>query len=151
MLLEAGATESFGSNASIRADAGCRAPGTDPRADAAWTWAPAAFELDIANNDEYSASLVVNAPGSWSYTFGLSLDSGESFTVGDLGGAGSNSGLELSINPLGALAVVPAPPRGLAQGMAWAALGLLTGFRVRASATRRAKGTTSPSGIRIRE
>ena len=64
MLLEAGATESFGSNASIRADAGCRAPGTDPRADAAWTWAPAAFELDIANNDEYSASLVVNAPGS---------------------------------------------------------------------------------------
>ena len=105
-LFEAGVTPAAGPSASVTAQIGYGPPGSDPRVTAGWVWAPASFNAQIGNDDEYQAALNL-PPGAYSYTFRFSFDGGASFTLGDLDGAGSNAGLTFSAAQLGTATAAP--------------------------------------------
>ena len=108
-IYEAGVTESTGPSAMVTAQVGYGPAGTDPRTSLGWLWSGAVFNVEYGNDDEYQGALTVSTSGSYSYTFRYSLDGGASYTLGDLDGAGSNSGLDFSTTQMGALTVVPEP------------------------------------------
>jgi hypothetical protein len=138
-IYEAGVTESFGASLSILAQVGYGPASTDPRTDPNWLWFPASYNVQVGNDDEYQGSLTVNTAGSYSYTYRFSFDSGSSFTLGDLDGAGSNGGLSFSTAQLGSLEVnaVPEPAAPL--------LALLGGLVIAVARIRRGQQPTSPA------
>jgi hypothetical protein len=81
--------------AAVDAWVGYGPDGSDPAVDPSWTWSPAVPNpgwngnaFGEPNNDEYQASLVVPAPGSYDYAYRFSGNSGGDFTYcdGDPGG-----------------------------------------------------------------
>ena len=98
-LFETGVTEAAGPAPLVVAQIGYGPAGSDPRV-TPWVWAPATFNAQVGNDDEYQAVLTL-PPGTYSYTFRFSLDGGFSFTLADLDGAGANAGLTFSTAQLG--------------------------------------------------
>lgn len=105
-----------GPSASIVAQIGFGPFGTNPFInDSQWTWAPASYNVQVGNDDEYAASFVAPmVAGTYSYTYRFninpvmaSFDAG--WTLADIDGAGANSGLTFSPGQMGVLTVVPAP------------------------------------------
>lgn len=109
-------TGAFGPSASIAAQIGFGPFGTNPFLDdSQWTWAPASYNVQVGNDDEYAASfLAPMVAGTYSYTYRFninpalaSFDAG--WTLADIDGAGTNAGLAFNANQMGVLTVVPAP------------------------------------------
>lgn len=104
-LFEAGATEAFGAPPGWVAQAGYGVGGSDPQTDAGWVFTPAVYNLQVGNDDEFQASFVAPAPGTYSYTYRFSVDGGGRWTYCDLDGAGSNFGLTFESFNLGTMTV----------------------------------------------
>ncbi len=99
-------------NANVRAQFGYGSPGLNPQYQS-WAWTNATFNAGFvdANNDEYQATFVAPAVGSYRYAFRFSIDQGVSWTVCDQNagdfGAGSNAGLSFELADLPVLTVTP--------------------------------------------
>lgn len=107
-IFEQGVTDvTSGESTAITAEVGYGPAMSDPRASNAWRWFDAPFNIEYGNDDEYMGVLVVDAPGTYAYTFRFSLDGGLSWTYTDIDGAGSNPSLELTLASMGVMTVVP--------------------------------------------
>ena len=126
-IYEAGVTDAFQIPPNVFAQLGLGPAGSDPR-QGGWQWVDALFNVQVGNNAEYSASLTPLFAGEYSYTFRFSLDGGQSFTAGDLDGAGSNAGLGFDPAQLGALTVVGSVPEPSTYAMLVGGLGILALF-----------------------
>jgi hypothetical protein len=98
--------------AAVDAWVGYGPDGSDPAVDPGWTWIPATpnpgwngDDFGEPNNDEYQATMVVPAPGTYDLAYRFSGDSGGTFTVCDGDPGGSTTGY--SPADAGALASVP--------------------------------------------
>ncbi|HSL64297.1 MAG TPA: alpha-amylase family glycosyl hydrolase, partial [Gaiellaceae bacterium] len=110
-----GATNQPGPTPSLRAQLGLGPDGSDP-AGGGWTWVDAAFNVDAGNNDEFVASLLPEAVGSFDYAYRYSTTGGRSWVYADLDGIANG----YSPAQAGALTVLaagdttpPATPTGL--------------------------------------
>ena len=97
-------TESPGPAGNVVAQVGFGAFGSDPRF-STWTWLPATYNLQIGNNDQYTANFSINVPGTYAYTYRFSLDNGGTWTAADLAGTGSNPPIAFDPNDIGKLTV----------------------------------------------
>ena len=109
-IYEAGVTESFGPHPDVRAQVGYGLPTANPQYEN-WTWVNATYNTQSGSNDEYIATFVAPAAGSYRYAYRFSLDQGVSWTVCDAAtgdfGAGANFGLSLEFSTLPVLTVTP--------------------------------------------
>lgn len=117
-IFEAGATEMMGANGAITGQIGYGATGIDPSTQDGFTWFTAAFNTQIGNNDEYQASFIAPAAGTYAYGARFTLD-GVNWTYCDANGAGSNPTLTFSAADLGVMTVTiasgaPGAPTGVA-------------------------------------
>jgi hypothetical protein len=99
-----GVTGNIGQGLGIEAALGFGPAGSDPSAEG-WTWAPAGYNTDSGNNDEYMAKLVVPEAGTFAYAFRFKGASDEQWMYCDLDG--SQNGVDTS--KLGVLTVAGAP------------------------------------------
>jgi len=110
-LYETGVTEPAGSSSLVRAQLGYGPPAANPQSQAGWVWANASYNQQVGNNDEYQASFIAPAPGSYRYVYRFSLDQGVSWTYCDKAqgdfGAGSNPGLTFDLENEAVLTVTP--------------------------------------------
>ena len=60
--------------------------GSDPAVDPDWVWVEAAFNVDAGNNDEFMASLLPEAVGSYDYVYRYSTTDGRDWLYADLNG-----------------------------------------------------------------
>jgi glycosidase/fibronectin type 3 domain-containing protein len=129
-----GVTNQSGPTESLRAQLGFGPDGSSPDGNAAWTWVEAAFNVDVGNNDEFVASLLPEATGTYDYAYRYTTTNGRDWVYADLDGiengyspvqAGS-----LTVQPSGdttapatptGLHVVTASPAGIE--LAWNAVG----------------------------
>ena len=111
-----GVTSVPGQTESLRAQLGFGPDGSDPVGNAAWTWVEAAFNVDAGNNDEFVASLLPEAVGTYDYAYRYSTTNGRDWVYADL------DGIQNGYSPAqaGALTVLssgdttaPAAPTGL--------------------------------------
>ena len=87
-VYETNVTEAAGPSAIVSAEVGYGPNGSDPRLDPNWLWFPAAFNVQVGNDDEYQGLFTLPAyDGNYRYTFRFSLDGGNTLTAGDLNGA----------------------------------------------------------------
>lgn len=71
-----------------------------------WVFTPAAFNLQVGNDDEYFTTLTApSTPGTYRFVFRFSIAGITSTTYCDLDGNGSNSGLSFSDAQMGTLTV----------------------------------------------
>lgn len=92
------------------AEVGFGLAGSDPRTAPGWRFTTANFNIQIGDNDEYSAALpapTVSSQTSYSYAYRFSLDGGGGFTYCDIDGAGSGPTLDFDPGTLGELTVAP--------------------------------------------
>lgn len=129
-VYELNVTEDDGANPAILAQWGYGAFASDPRS-VDWTWLNAAYNVQIASDDEYFISAAASVPGTYSYTFRFSQDAGASWTLADWGGAGASAGLDFDPSLTGTMTVLPEPALA---GTAAAALPLLARRRRRGAA-----------------
>jgi len=109
-IFEAGVTETAGANAGVLAELGIGPDPSDPRTNGTWVFSPSTFNVQVGNDDEYTATLVgpaVTVSTTFLYTYRFSLDGGLTFTYCDTDGAGSNGGLSFDAGSLGVLTVNP--------------------------------------------
>jgi hypothetical protein len=65
-----GVTNRLGATVGLTAELGYGPDGSDPSvAPTTWQWTPAAFNLDVDNNDEFVATLTVATPGGYDYCY----------------------------------------------------------------------------------
>jgi hypothetical protein len=111
-----GVTNLPGPTASLRAELGFGPDGSNPSGNAAWEWVDARFNVDVGNNDEFVASLLPDAVGTYDYAYRYSTTDGREWIYADLDGiqngyspaqAGS-----LTVTPPGDT-TAPATPTGL--------------------------------------
>jgi hypothetical protein len=109
-----GATASPGRTPSLRAQLGFGPDGSGPAGNGAWTWVEAAFNGDAGNNDEFVASLLPEAVGTFDYAYRYSTSDGRDWVYADL------NGIPYSVDQAGHLVVAssgdttaPAVPTGL--------------------------------------
>lgn len=110
-----GRTNQPGQTAGLRAQLGYGPDGSDPTA-VGWLWIDAAFNVDAGNNDEFVASLLPEALGSYDYAYRYTTTNGREWLYADLDGAGNG----YSADQAGTLVVnasddtsAPATPTGL--------------------------------------
>lgn len=103
---EAGVTEAAGANPLVQAELGFGPRTANPQNQSGWLWAPATFNTQVGNNDEYQSAFLVPAAGAYAYGARFSLD-GVNWTYCDLDGAGANAGLDFDPSQLGAMTVTP--------------------------------------------
>ena len=116
-LYEAGLTEAAGAPANVLAELGYGPAASDPLANIGWAWFPASYNVQVGNNDEYSANITAPAAaGSYLYTYRYSLDNGANWTAGDVDGAGSNAGLAYDPLMLGVMTVTTQPTNDIDYG-----------------------------------
>jgi hypothetical protein len=93
----AGRTPGAGHGAGVDAEAGFGPRGSDPAADAGWSWVPGLYNRDLRNNfdqlndDEYRAELPAIPAGQWDVAWRFRLDGGP-WTYADRPPNGSNDG-----------------------------------------------------------
>lgn len=105
-VFEAGVTPPAGPAPNVVAEVGFGPAGVDPTTQCGWQFVPATFNVQVGNDDEYQGTLTAPAtPGSYRYTFRFSVDSGLTWTYGDLNGAGANAGLTFETAQLGVMTV----------------------------------------------
>ncbi len=145
-----GVTNQPGPTEGLRAQLGFGPDGSSPAGNPAWTWVDASFNVDAGNNDEFVASLLPEAVGTYDYVYRYTTTNGRDWLYADLDGpipAGSqppNPG-NLTVNPSSdttapamptGLNVVSASPAGIE--LAWDAVlddPTLHGYEVRRSDT----------------
>jgi glycosidase len=111
-----GVTNQPGPTESLRAQLGFGPDGSDPNGNASWTWVEARFNVDTGNNDEFVASMLPEAPGTYDYAYRYSTTDGREWTYADLDGiqngySPAQAG-HLVVNPSGDT-TPPATPTGL--------------------------------------
>jgi glycosidase len=111
-----GVTNQPGATPGLRAQLGYGPDGSNPDGNAAWRWLDASFNVDAGNNDEFVASLLPDAVGTYDYAYRYSTTNGREWTYADLDGIGNG----YSAAQAGALQVLasadttaPATPTGL--------------------------------------
>ena len=141
-----GYTNQPGPTPGLLAQLGFGPEGSNPDGNPDWTWVEAAFNVDAGNNDEFAASLLPEATGTFDYLYRYSTTNGQRWLYADLSGPIPTGSLppnpgKLTVNPSGDL-TPPAAPTGLlasdasptAITLAWDAHpnpdGDLTGFEV---------------------
>jgi glycosidase/chitodextrinase len=111
-----GATSAPGPTPSLTAQLGFGPDGSNPAGNAAWQWVDAAFNTDAGNNDEFVASLLPEATGSFDYAWRYSVTAGRDWVYADLDGIGNGyspaQAGALTVNPSGDT-TAPAVPTGL--------------------------------------
>jgi glycosidase/fibronectin type 3 domain-containing protein len=129
-----GVTNQSGPTESLRAQLGFGPDGSDPDGNAAWTWVDAAFNTDVGNNDEFVATLLPEAVGTFHYAYRYTTTNGRDWVYADLDGiqngySPAQAG-NLTVQPSGdtsapatptGLHVVSASPAGIE--LAWNAVG----------------------------
>jgi glycosidase/chitodextrinase len=112
-----GVTNEPGQTPSLIAQLGFGPDNSDPDGNAAWQWVDAAFNTDAGNNDEFVASLLPEATGTFDYAYRYSVTGGRDWVYADLDGIGNG----YSTGQAGSLHVTasgdttaPAVPTGLA-------------------------------------
>jgi hypothetical protein len=139
-----GVTNLPGATPSLRAELGFGPDDSDPATSAGWTWVTASFNVDTGNNDEFVASLLPEAVGTFDYAYRYSTTAGQTWTYADLDGTGNGyspaQAGRLTVNSSGDT-TAPAPPSGLTVvsaspagvGLAWDAVAdaALHGYEVR--------------------
>lgn len=103
-VTQPGATDGAGFAPSLRVQVGWGPVGASPATGTGWQWWPTSGATAGTTSDEYEGLFLAPASGSWSFTTRASTD-GVNWTVCDLNGAGSGSGLALEPGQLGALTV----------------------------------------------
>lgn len=115
-IYEAGMTNGqLGVVASIKAQLGYGALGSDPRAQVDWVFFDAPFSSEDGDNDVYVGSIVAPVvpsatPTDFAYALRFSVDNGATWTYCDQDGSGSDTAIEdLAFTPdkLGKLTVTP--------------------------------------------
>jgi len=81
-----GATSQAGATPGLTAQLGFGPVGSNPVGNSAWTWEPAAFNTDAGNNDEYVASLLPEAVGSFDYVYRYTTTGGRDWLYADQNG-----------------------------------------------------------------
>jgi glycosidase len=81
-----GETNQPGATPSLTAQLGFGPDGSNPAGNADWTWVDAAFNVDAGNNDEFAASLLPEATGSYDYVYRYSTTAGRDWLYADLNG-----------------------------------------------------------------
>ncbi len=126
-----GVTSRPGPTEGLRAQLGYGPDGSDP-AGAGWTWVDARFNVDVGNNDEFVASLLPEAVGTFDYAYRYTTTNGRDWRYE---GTGSltvlSSGDATPPAVPGGLRVVSASPAGIE--LAWDAVAdpTLHGYEVR--------------------
>jgi glycosidase len=129
-----GATNQPGQTPTLRAQLGFGPEGSDPNGNPAWTWVDAAFNVDVDNNDEFVASLLPEAVGTYDYLYRYTTTDGRDRLYADQNGPIPTGNLpqnpgKLTVNPSGdttppvtptGLHVVAASPDGIM--LAWDAV-----------------------------
>jgi fibronectin type 3 domain-containing protein len=98
-----GVTNQPGATESLRAQLGFGPDGSNPAGNAAWTWVDASFNVDAGNNDEFVASLLPDAVGTYDYAYRYSTTDGRDWVYADLDGIGNG----YSPAQAGSLTVMP--------------------------------------------
>ncbi|HEX2755331.1 MAG TPA: alpha-amylase family glycosyl hydrolase, partial [Candidatus Limnocylindrales bacterium] len=129
-----GATNQPGATPSLTAQLGFGPDNSDPDGNPAWQWVEAAFNTDAGNNDEFVASLLPEATGTFDYAYRYSVTAGRDWVYADLDGIGNGYSTgqagDLTVIP-SADTTAPAIPTGLHVGsaspagieLAWDAVG----------------------------
>jgi glycosidase/fibronectin type 3 domain-containing protein len=112
-----GVTNQPGQTESLRAQLGFGPGNSDPNGNSAWTWVDASFNVDTGNNDEFVASLLPEAVGTFDYVYRYTTTNGRDWLYADLNGPIPASNLpsnpgKLTVNASGD-ATPPAAPTGL--------------------------------------
>jgi fibronectin type 3 domain-containing protein len=81
-----GVTNQPGPTDSLRAQLGFGPAGSNPAGNPAWTWVDAAFNVNAGNNDEFVASLLPEAVGSYDYVYRYTTTAGRDWLYADQNG-----------------------------------------------------------------
>ena len=84
-----GWTNRPGPTPTLQAQLGYGAPGSDPSV--GWTWVGAAFNVDAGSNDEFVASMLPDAVGTYDYLYRYSTTNGRDWLYADLNGPVGNT------------------------------------------------------------
>jgi glycosidase len=101
-----GVTYQPGPTEGLRAQLGFGPAGSDPATDPAWVWVDATFNVDAGNNDEFKASLLPEAVGTYDYLYRYSTTNGRDWLYADQNGPISSGNLppnpgKLTVNSSG--------------------------------------------------
>jgi hypothetical protein len=112
-----GATNAPGPTPTLRAQLGFGPTGSNPQTDPGWAWVDASFNVDAGNNDEFMASLLPEAVGTYDYVYRYTTTAGRDWLYADLngpvtGGATPANPGRLTVNPSDD-STPPATPTGL--------------------------------------
>ena len=81
-----GVTDQPGPTPTLRAQLGFGPTGSNPAGNAAWIWVDASFNANAGNNDEFVASLLPEAIGSFDYVYRYTTTAGRDWLYADLSG-----------------------------------------------------------------
>jgi glycosidase len=81
-----GETNKPGATPGLQAQLGFGPAGSKPAGNSAWTWVDATFNNDAGNNDEYKASMLPSAVGTYDYAYRYSTTKGRDWLYADLNG-----------------------------------------------------------------
>ena len=81
-----GITNQPGATPTLRAQLGFGPTGSNPDGNAGWAWVDASFNTNAGNNDEFVASLLPEATGSFDYAYRYSTTGGRAWVYADLDG-----------------------------------------------------------------
>jgi len=112
-----GVTNQPGASPGLRAQLGYGPEGSNPDGNAEWAWVDAAFNVDAGNNDEFMASLLPEAVGTFDYLYRYSTTNGREWLYADLNGPIAGGTLppnpgKLTVNASGD-STAPVTPTGL--------------------------------------
>ncbi|HEU4323828.1 MAG TPA: alpha-amylase family glycosyl hydrolase [Roseiflexaceae bacterium] len=82
----ADATQQPGRTPTLRAQLGFGPQGSNPATAAGWSWVEAEFNTDAGNNDEFKASLLPEAVGTFDYVYRYSTTGGREWIYADQSG-----------------------------------------------------------------
>ena len=81
-----GVTNQPGQTPTLRAQLGFGPSGSSPASDPQWFWVEASFNVDAGNNDEFVASLLPEAVGSFDYVYRYTTTDGRDWLYADVNG-----------------------------------------------------------------
>jgi glycosidase len=81
-----GVTNQPGPTPTLLAQLGFGPDGSNPHGNSAWTWVDASFNTNAGNNDEFMASMLPEAVGSYDYVYRYSTTNGQQWLYADLNG-----------------------------------------------------------------